>query len=39
MSEQALRDTIKASMKEAMKARDKQRLGTIRLIHGRIQTH
>ena len=32
MSEQSLRDSIAAAMKAAMKARDKQRLGTIRLI-------
>lgn len=32
MSDQALRDTIKAAMKAAMKAKDKPRLGTIRLI-------
>ena len=32
MSEQSLRDSIAAGMKAAMKARDKQRLGTIRLI-------
>ena len=32
MSDQSLTDTIKAAMKAAMKARDKDRLGTIRLI-------
>ena len=32
MSDQALTATIKAAMKDAMKARDKERLGTIRLI-------
>jgi uncharacterized protein YqeY len=32
MSEQSLKDSISAAMKAAMKARDKQRLGTIRLI-------
>ena len=32
MSDQSLRDSISAAMKAAMKARDKQRLGTIRLI-------
>ena len=32
MSDTTLRDTIKAAMKVAMKARDKERLGTIRLI-------
>jgi len=32
MSDTPLRDTIKAAMKVAMKARDKKRLGTIRLI-------
>ncbi len=32
MSDQALTDQIKAAMKAAMKARDKERLGTIRLI-------
>jgi hypothetical protein len=32
MSDTSLKDTIKAEMKTAMKARDKQRLGTIRLI-------
>lgn len=32
MSDTSLRDTIKAEMKTAMKARDKERLGTIRLI-------
>jgi uncharacterized protein YqeY len=32
MSEQSLTDTVKAAMKAAMKARDKERLGTIRLI-------
>jgi uncharacterized protein YqeY len=33
MSDTLLRDSIKAAMKVAMKARDKDRLGTIRLIH------
>ncbi len=32
MSDHSLRDSISAAMKAAMKARDKQRLGTIRLI-------
>jgi uncharacterized protein YqeY len=32
MSDTLLRDSIKAAMKVAMKARDKERLGTIRLI-------
>ncbi|MFT6274510.1 MAG: hypothetical protein ACJAZ0_000599 [Halioglobus sp.] len=32
MSDTLLRDSIKAAMKVAMKARDKDRLGTIRLI-------
>ena len=32
MSEQSLVDTVKAAMKAAMKARDKERLATIRLI-------
>ncbi len=32
MSDTTLRDTIKAAMKTAMRAREKQRLGTIRLI-------
>jgi len=32
MSEQSLPERIKAAMKAAMKAKDKQRLGTIRLI-------
>ncbi len=32
MSDQSLTDTVKAAMKAAMKARDKERLGTIRLI-------
>ena len=32
MSNQSLTDTVKAAMKAAMKARDKERLGTIRLI-------
>ena len=32
MTDQSLRDSISAAMKAAMKARDKQRLGTIRLI-------
>ena len=32
MSETSLRDTIKAAMKAAMRAKEKQRLGTIRLI-------
>ena len=32
MSDQSLVDTVKAAMKAAMKARDKDRLGTIRLI-------
>lgn len=32
MSDTALRDSITAAMKAAMKARDKERLGTIRLI-------
>ncbi|MBT4520884.1 MAG: GatB/YqeY domain-containing protein [Halieaceae bacterium] len=32
MSDHALRDTIKAAMKAAMRAKDKPRLGTIRLI-------
>lgn len=32
MSDTAIRDTIKAEMKTAMKARDKDRLGAIRLI-------
>lgn len=32
MSDTSLKDTIKAEMKTAMKARDKERLGTIRLI-------
>ena len=32
MSDQSLTDTIRAAMKAAMKARDKERLGTIRLI-------
>mgnify|MGYP001442277709 CR=1 FL=1 len=32
MSAQSLSETIRAAMKAAMKARDKQRLGTIRLI-------
>lgn len=32
MSDTVLRDSIKAAMKVAMKARDKERLGTIRLI-------
>ncbi len=32
MSEKSLKDSIAAAMKAAMKARDKQRLGTIRLI-------
>jgi uncharacterized protein YqeY len=32
MSDTTLRDTITAAMKAAMKARDKERLGTIRLI-------
>jgi len=33
MSDQSLTETIRAEMKAAMKARDKDRLGTIRLIH------
>ncbi len=32
MSDTPLADTIKAAMKDAMRARDKERLGTIRLI-------
>ena len=32
MSDQSLTDTIRAAMKAAMKAKDKERLGTIRLI-------
>jgi uncharacterized protein len=32
MSDQSLTETIKAAMKAAMKAKDKERLGTIRLI-------
>ncbi len=32
MSDTSLRDTIKAAMKAAMRAKEKQRLGTIRLI-------
>ena len=32
MSDTTLRDTIKAAMKAAMRAREKSRLGTIRLI-------
>ena len=32
MSDNSLKDTIKAEMKAAMRARDKERLGTIRLI-------
>ena len=32
MSDQSLVDTVKAAMKAAMKARDKERLATIRLI-------
>ena len=32
MSDQSLTETIKAAMKTAMKARDKDRLSTIRLI-------
>ncbi|MDX1452946.1 MAG: GatB/YqeY domain-containing protein [Oleiphilaceae bacterium] len=32
MSEATLKDTINAASKEAMRARDKQRLGTLRLI-------
>jgi uncharacterized protein YqeY len=32
MSDQSLTETIRAAMKAAMKARDKDRLGTIRLI-------
>ncbi|MEP5568751.1 MAG: GatB/YqeY domain-containing protein [Halioglobus sp.] len=32
MSDQSLAETIRAAMKAAMKARDKERLGTIRLI-------
>ncbi len=32
MSDQSLVDSIKAAMRAAMKARDKERLGTIRLI-------
>jgi uncharacterized protein YqeY len=32
MSDQSLKDTIKAAMKAAMKAREKARLGTIRLM-------
>ena len=32
MSDQSLTDTIRAAMKAAMKARDKERLATIRLI-------
>ena len=32
MSDTTLRDTIKAAMKTAMRAREKKRLGTIRLI-------
>ena len=32
MSDQLLTETIRAAMKAAMKARDKERLGTIRLI-------
>jgi len=32
MSDQSLRDTLKAAMKAAMKAKEKSRLGTIRLI-------
>ena len=32
MSDTPLRDTIKAAMKAAMRAKDKKRLGTIRLI-------
>ena len=32
MTDQSLTDTIKAAMKAAMKAKDKERLGTIRLI-------
>ncbi len=32
MSNTSLRDTIKAAMKAAMRAKEKQRLGTIRLI-------
>lgn len=33
MSNTPLADTIRAAMKDAMRARDKGRLGTIRLIH------
>ena len=32
MSDQPLTETIKADVKTAMKARDKERLGTLRLI-------
>ncbi len=32
MTDQSLTDTIKAAMKAALKAKDKERLGTIRLI-------
>jgi uncharacterized protein len=32
MSDQSLTDTIRAAMKAAMRAKDKERLGTIRLI-------
>ena len=32
MSDDSLKDKIKAAQKEAMRARDKQRLGTVRLI-------
>ena len=32
MSDESLKDKIKAAQKEAMRARDKERLGTVRLI-------
>ena len=37
MSDQPLTATIRAAMKAAMKARDKQRLGTIRLIQAELK--
>ena len=37
MSEVTLKTRIKAEMKEAMRAKDKQRLGTIRLIQAEIK--
>ena len=37
MSDLPLTETIKAAMKAAMKARDKERLGTIRLIQSEIK--